>query len=328
MAIHLSPGEGFINLSGYKLSSWYIGLEPHRGTAGQSGVVCWGLNMRELTIEIDGLTFAGQEWGEPGKPPILALHGWLDNSASFFALAPRLKDVHLIAIDMAGHGKSSHRPGTAPYNIWEDVAEIFTVADQLGWERFTLLGHSRGAIISMLAAGTFPERISRLALIEGLLPEPAKLDEAPEQLARSILGLRARASKPLSIYADLPSAIKARERGMFPLSYAAAAALTERGVKGVPGGYQWSTDQRLLAPSAIKLTREHVEAFIKRITAPIKLILAESGIPQMFSGYQREVSVFPKVDVEIMPGGHHLHMEAEVDAVAASLNHFFEVTPV
>lgn len=281
---------------------------------------------REMVFEIDGLTFAAQEWGEPGRQPVLALHGWLDNSASFYALAPRLKDVHLIALDMAGHGKSAHRPGGAPYNIWEDVAEIFTIADQLGWERFTLLGHSRGAIISMLAAGTFPDRIERLALIEGLLPEPAKMEEAPAQLARSILDLRARAKKPLSIYKDLPSAIKARERGMFPLSYEAAAALTERGVKGVPGGYQWSTDQRLLAPSAFKLTREHVQSFIARITAPIKLILAEGGIPQRFSGYQREVSVFPKVDVEIMPGGHHLHMEAEVDAVAASLNRFFDAT--
>jgi pimeloyl-ACP methyl ester carboxylesterase len=282
---------------------------------------------RELTFEVDGLTFAAQEWGIPGKMPVLALHGWLDNSASFNALAPRLSDVHLIALDMAGHGQSSHRPGSAPYNIWEDVAEIFAIADKLQWERFTLLGHSRGAIISMLAAGTFPERISRLALIEGLLPEPARVDEAPQQLANSILRIRAQAEKPLSIYPDLVHAIKARERGFFPLSYAAAAALTERGVKGVPGGYQWSTDQRLLAPSAIKLTREHVQAFITRITAPIKLILAESGIPKMFAGFQREVSVFPTVDVEIMPGGHHLHMENEVEAVAASLNRFFAESP-
>lgn len=282
---------------------------------------------RDLKFEIDGLTFAAQEWGEPGLSPVLGLHGWLDNSASFYALAPRLQGVHLVAIDMAGHGQSSHRPGAAPYNLWEDVAEIFAVADQLQWDKFTLLGHSRGAIISMLAAGTFPERVSRVALIEGLLPEPTRMEDAPEQLARSILGVRAQANKPLSLYKDLPSAIQARERGMFPLSYEAAAALTQRGIKSVTGGYQWSTDRRLLAPSAIKLTREHVQAFIARINAPIKLILAESGIPKMFSGFQREVSVFPQVDVEIMPGGHHLHMEAEVDAVAASLNRFLDGAP-
>lgn len=278
---------------------------------------------RELSFDIDGLTFAAQEWGEPGNLPVLALHGWLDNSASFFALAPRLANVHLIAIDMAGHGQSSHRPGSAPYNIWEDVAEIFAIADKLQWQKFTLLGHSRGAIISMLAAGTFPERISRLALVEGLLPEPALVEDAPEQLALSIQGVRARAGKPLSIYPDLALAIKARERGMFPLSYTAAAALTERGVKPVAGGFQWSTDQRLLAPSSIKLTREHIQAFVARIKAPIKLILGQDGIPSMFANYRREVAIYPKVDVEMMSGGHHLHMESEVDAVAASLNVFF-----
>lgn len=280
---------------------------------------------RELKFDIDGLTFAAQEWGEPGKLPVLALHGWLDNSASFYALAPRLTNVHLVAVDMAGHGQSSHRPGSAPYNIWEDVAEIFAIADKLQWEKFTLLGHSRGAIISMLAAGTFPQRISHLALVEGMLPEPAHIEDAPEQLARSISGVRAQAQKPLSVYKDLSLAIKARERGMFPLSHNAAKALTERGVKPVFGGFHWSTDQRLLAPSSIKLSREHVQAFVARITAPIKLILAEDGIPKMFANFRREVAIFPQVDVEVMSGGHHLHMEAEVDAVAASLNDFLSL---
>lgn len=279
---------------------------------------------RELTFEIDGLKFAAQEWGEPGQSPVLALHGWLDNSASFFALAPRLKGVHLIAIDMAGHGQSSHRPGSASYNIWEDVAEIFAIADSLGWQRFSLLGHSRGAIISMLAAGTFPQRIFKLALIEGLLPELAKAEEAPDQLARSIQGVRSQLLKPLKIYPDVNVAVKARELGMFPLSNAAATALIQRGVKSVDGGFQWSTDQRLLAPSSFKLTDKHVYAFLARVTAPIKLILAQQGIPKMYPAFYEKVSQFPRVDIEMMQGGHHLHMEAEVDSVAACLNNFFE----
>jgi pimeloyl-ACP methyl ester carboxylesterase len=226
---------------------------------------------------------------------------------------------------MAGHGQSGHRPGSSPYNIWEDVAEIFAIADQLGWDKFALLGHSRGAIIAMLAAGTFPERISHLALIEGLLPEPARIEEAPEQLANSIKITRALSAKPLSTYPDIETATQARERGMFPLSRSAALALTERGLAPIAGGYRWSTDQRLLAPSAVKLTREHIQAFIARIQAPIKLILGQEGIPKRFANYRREVSVFSQVDVVSIPGGHHLHMEQEVAAVAPLLNEFFHV---
>lgn len=280
---------------------------------------------RERRFEIDGLNFAAQEWGEKNEAPVLALHGWLDNSASFDALAARLKGLNVVALDLAGHGKSGHRAGTAPYNIWEDVAEIFALADQLGWERFTLLGHSRGAIISVLAAGTFPERIERLALIEGLWPEPHYPSDAPEQLARSIVEGRALANRPLTLYPDLERATMARERGMFPLSREAARALTERGLKQVEGGYCWSTDQRLLAPSAVKLTQEHVEAFSARISAPIKLVLGEEGIPKLFPNYTEALPMFPNLDLDVVPGGHHLHMEQEVDSVADILRPFLKL---
>lgn len=277
---------------------------------------------RELRLDLDGQSFAAQEWGAPGQMPVLALHGWLDNSASFYALAPKLKGMHLVALDLAGHGHSDHRPGGGPYNIWEDVAEIFAVADHLGWSRFALMGHSRGAMISLLAAGTFPARISHLALIEGLWPEPPTAADAPEQLARSIEQGRPAARKPLRVYQDFDHVVRARERGMFPLSYPAALALSERGVRSVDEGFSWSTDQRLFAPSAVKMTLEHIQAFIQRIEAPIKVILAEQGIPKMFPHYQEALELFAPLDFTLLPGGHHLHMEEQADQVATILQEF------
>jgi pimeloyl-ACP methyl ester carboxylesterase len=282
---------------------------------------------KQLSFTIDGLQFAAQEWGEKGQLPVLALHGWLDNSASFVALATKLKDVHLIAVDMAGHGQSSHRHGAAPYNIWEDVAEIFSIADQLGWQEFALLGHSRGGIIATIAAGTFPKRITHLALIEGILPDPSRAEDAPKQLALSIKGVMQQAAKPLSLYADIASAIAARERGMFRLSYAAAKALTERGLKTVKGGFCWSTDQRLLAPSAVKYLPEQMAAFIAQIDAPIKLIIAKEGMPKFYPLYNTHLEKFPQIDIHICSGSHHLHMEQEVDAVAVVLNELFAMRP-
>ncbi len=280
---------------------------------------------KQLTLEVDGLTFAAQEWGARGNLPVLALHGWLDNSASFITLAAKLKDINLVAVDMAGHGQSSHRHGAAPYNIWEDVAEIFAIADQLGWQEFALLGHSRGGIIATIAAGTFPKRITHLALIEGILPEPSRPEDAPKQLALSIKGVKAQAVKPLSLYPDLSSAIAARERGMFPLSYAAAKVLAERGIKAVPGGFNWSTDQRLLAPSAVKYSLEQTAAFVALIEAPIKLILGDTGLPKIFPSYETYLDKFPQIAVHLISGSHHLHMEEEADSVAALFNSFFAV---
>jgi len=162
-----------------------------------------------------------------------------------------------------------------------------------------------------------------LGLVEGLLPEPAHPEDAPKQLANAIQGLRVQQQKKRSIYPDINLAIKARERGMFPLGYAAAKALTERGVVAQEGGVSWSTDPRLLAPSMIKLSREQLHAFINQVNAPIKLLLAENGLPKLYANYLHEVNQFPQVDYELLPGGHHFHMEQEVDVIAEKLNAFF-----
>lgn len=278
---------------------------------------------RELRFTVNGMQFAAQEWGDSTQLPVIALHGWLDNAASFFALAPRLKNVHIVAFDMAGHGQSEHRPGQMAYTPWDDINDLLAVADYLGWERFVLLGHSRGAIIGTLAAGAFSERFIALGLVEGLLPEPASPEEAPKQLASAINGLRVQQQKTPSIYPDIKIAIKARERGMFPLGHTAATALTERGVVAQASGVSWSTDPRLLAPSVIKLSREQLHAFVNNVQAPIKLLLAEDGLPKLYVNYMKEIAQFINIDYELLPGGHHLHMEQEVDLVAEKLNEFF-----
>lgn len=278
---------------------------------------------KELRFTINGIDFAAQEWGTNGKLPVLALHGWLDNSASFNKIAPHLKNLHLVALDLAGHGQSGPRPGQAAYTFWDDINDIFAVADHLGWQRFALLGHSRGAIIGTLAAGTFPERFIGLGLVEGVLPEPAPPQEAPLQLASAIEGLRALRHKKPSIYPDLEIAIKARERGIFPLSYEAAKALTLRGVVSKQEGFSWSTDPRLMAPSVLKMSREQLAAFLARVDAPVKLLLANEGLPKLYENYMHEVQQFPQLDYELLDGGHHLHMEQQSGLIAEKLNFFF-----
>jgi pimeloyl-ACP methyl ester carboxylesterase len=278
---------------------------------------------RELEINVNGMRFAAQEWGTPDQLPVLALHGWLDNSASFFALAPRLKNLHIVAVDMAGHGRSDPRPGQGSYTLWDDINDVLAIADYFGWERFALLGHSRGAIISTLTAGAFPVRILCMGLIEGFLPDPAPPEDAPMQLAKAIEGLRQQQKKVPSVYPNLAAAIKARERGMFPVGYEAAKALTERGIRVQSQGFSWSTDPRLLAPSIVRLSHEQLAAFVANPSVPMKLLLATEGLPKLYENYLQKLARFPQVKYELMEGGHHLHMEQQVDLVAASLNEFF-----
>ena len=64
------------------------------------------MRARERTFDLRGLRVAAIEWGADGARPVLALHGWLDNAASFARLATLLDRLHLVAIDLPGHGRS------------------------------------------------------------------------------------------------------------------------------------------------------------------------------------------------------------------------------
>ena len=277
----------------------------------------------EIEFEVNGMQFSALTWGKPGNKPILALHGWLDNAASFFRIGPLLKDYYLVAVDMAGHGKTAHRAGTFAYHCFDDIRDIFSIADYFGWEQFALLGHSRGAILSALAAGTFPERITHLGLIEGLLLEGIEPEKSPHQLAAAIKGLDYQTNKTLTLYSDIKTAITARERGLFPLSHAAAKAITERGLKNQGDGFFWSTDPRLLAPTPVKLTYEQFDSFIRNIRAKSLLIMGKKGLPASYARYLSEVANYSFIETHEMNGGHHLHMEDDAEKVAGILQDFF-----
>ncbi len=278
---------------------------------------------REVSFNVCGRTIAGQEWGQVGDKPIIALHGWLDNSASYNRLAPLLKHCHIIALDMAGHGKSDYREPGSPYNVWQDVSEVFEIANQLQWQEFSLIGHSRGAMTSVLAAGTFPERIQHLALIDGLRPGTVDANQAPQQLAKSIIDTQRIGQRGVAIYPDRESAVAMRQRSEIPISITMAETLATRGVKEVEDGFVWASDPQLRSASAVKLTGEQADAFIDRITAQTSLIIAEDGLPRIKEFIKSAVSRHPQIQTHYLPGGHHLHMEDNVEGVAEVFNKFF-----
>lgn len=286
---------------------------------------CLGLGSKTLVdfterqFTLEHLTIGARVWGL-GKPnKVLALHGWLDNCASFNQLAPLL-DAEVVALDLAGHGLSGHRNHLAPYNIWEDVVEIFAVADQLGWDEFSLLGHSRGAMVAMVAAGAWPRRVSTLILLDGIWPDPTEEERAPKQLGRSVRQMLSPNRKKATVYESWDKAIVARMNSFWPINRESSEALAERGLIARDGGYVWRADPKLQLPSAVKLTQGQIHAFVHEITAQCLLVLAEQGIMTKFEGLTQELSHFPKVEVKTVPGSHHFHMEGAAAIIATAIN--------
>jgi len=276
----------------------------------------------ERRFRITGLTLAAQVWGATGERPVLAAHGWLDNAGTFDLLAPKLLGCEIVALDLAGHGLSDSRSADSAYNIWQDVGDLCDVADELGWQRCTLLGHSRGAAISMLFAATFPERVDRLVLLEGGLPITAEAEEAPEGLAQALREARALRGKAGRVFATRAMAIAERASGFSKVTPAAAEVLARRSLREVPGGFQWHADQRLKAQSELRLTPEQVRAFARRVTAPVLLVYASQS---PFSGrplYREMPKLFANIEVGEVPGGHHCHLEGAEAAIAERVRRF------
>ncbi|HBO15754.1 MAG TPA: alpha/beta hydrolase [Porticoccaceae bacterium] len=276
----------------------------------------------ELAIRSRGLSLAAKEWGSPDSRPVIALHGWLDNAATFDRMLPSMSDLHVVALDAAGHGLSDFRSDDASYDIWLDVADVIAVADHMGWDRFTLLGHSRGAIVAVLVAGSFPDRVSHLAMIDGHVPIPATEHNAARQIAKAIRDHRRFGNASPSFFSSFERAVHARSNGFLALQLDAAEILAQRGVRQSERGFYWHNDQRLKGTSSIKFTREQLQSFLAAVSAPTLLIQAQQSI---FTRDDKEAELFASIiglQIVDMAGGHHLHLESQHARVAQEISRF------
>lgn len=264
----------------------------------------------EQRIELSHhLSLTAQIWGEPSAPSLLALHGWLDNAGSYAFLAPLLAaDRRVIALELPGHGHSSHLPAGINYHYVDYVSAVIAAADALRLERYTLLGHSLGAGIASLVAAAKPQSIEHLYLIEGLGPLG---DDGSHTLQRfrDAFAAPATAGKSLRVFRDIDQAVSARTLAS-GLRADLARPIVERGLAKTEEGYRWRSDPRLTRPSAVRLGEGQIRALIAGIEAPTSLLLSNPATPYLPSVMMQErASLLPRIKIDAMDGGHHLHLE-------------------
>ena len=280
------------------------------------------MQARDVVIELANLRLAARAWGEPSLPRMLALHGWLDNAASFDAIAPLLCDkFHIVALDLPGHGRSDHRPPGTWYHFVDSVGDVAAAADALNWNNFSLLGHSLGGGIATLLAAAFPKRIDHLYLIDALGPLTTDAEQTPALLQRALEQRSGLSSKTLRVFATESEAAKARQEATW-LSFEAAQILVSRGLDAIPGGYRWSSDPRLRLASPQRFTEPQMLAIVKAIRAPTLVILAQPLAPFLPEALiQKRIENVADIEVIKLPGSHHIHLE-DPQPVAAAIRAF------
>jgi pimeloyl-ACP methyl ester carboxylesterase len=276
---------------------------------------------RDCSLELRGQQLVWREWGNPDAPAVIALHGWLDNAASFDALAVCLDEVRLIAVDLPGHGLSDHRPPSATYNIWDDVPDLSLLADTLGLDRYRVIAHSRGAVIATILAAAEPERVRSLVLLDGMFAPPFDPADTAELLQQFVHDHGRRLFGEGKLFRSIDEAIAARCKasGIDPR---AARQLVSRSLKAVDGGYRWRTDPRLRYASALRFSEANSRSILGSVRAPSLLITASRGFEARYREHPL-LDALPGLQRLSVDGCHHCHMLEQASQIATEIRHFW-----
>ncbi|WP_156215870.1 alpha/beta fold hydrolase [Actinomadura litoris] len=122
----------------------------------------------EFDITTTGTTIHGRRGGD--GPPVLLLHGIPETHLMWHRVAPALAERHtVVAADLRGYGDSGTPPSTpdhAPYAMREIARDQVEVMRALGFDRFGVVGHDRGARCAYRMALDHPAAVDRLAVLD------------------------------------------------------------------------------------------------------------------------------------------------------------------
>ena len=275
-----------------------------------------GATDRYLTI--DGLRFHCAEWGAPAAPVLLALHGLRSYAQTFEGVGRALGGRwRVLALDQRGRGRTDWDP-RGDYYAQRYVADLEAAVEQLGLERFHLLGHSMGGTHAILYAARHPERVASLVL-EDIGPGSSAGGAGAERIKREL------AATPMH-FADRDAA-RAYWRTVRPnVTDAAIESRVEHSMRRLDDGrYTWRHDQQGIArarldpdPSRIPDLWPSVDA----IACPTLLVRGAVSDFLRADTAARMVERNPRIRLhEIAGAGHYVH-DDQPEAFVAALSDF------
>lgn len=267
---------------------------------------------KERRLEIPGLEVAAKVWGDDSGRPVVAMHGWLDNAGSFDALIPLLGEgLQIAAIDLPGHGRSEGRDLASAYHFVDWAGVAVQVADALGWENFSILGHSMGAAIASLVAPVAGGRVERMVFLDGIGPWSNPESEVVDQLIKGLAEEALLRDKGRRRYESADDMIAALSKSRSDVSTERLRLLLKRSARrSQDGRWTFSHDQKLQAASRIRLTEGQVLAFLEAIECAVLLVRPRWGWPVEEAVIKRRVEAIDDLQIVEVEGGHHVHLEA------------------
>ncbi len=223
------------------------------------------------------------DWGNPGAPPLILLHGGRDHCRNWDWVARELlRDFHVVAPDLRGHGDSAWSP-SGDYSMSAFVYDLAQLIHGRARAPVSIVGHSLGGAIALRYAGAFPENVERLVAIEGLGPSPAMLARrgertVAERLRSWVEAERALAGRLPRRYGSIEEALERMQAENRHLTHDQAGHLTVHGMsQNEDGTYGWKFDNYVRSFSPADLTAPELEQLWANIVCPTLLIYGQES---------------------------------------------------
>ncbi|MDF9432238.1 alpha/beta hydrolase [Cupriavidus gilardii] len=287
---------------------------------------------RSIDVETDSEVRIHAVVGGDG-PPLLLLHGHPQTHAIWHKVAPTLAQrFTVVACDLRGYGDSSKPAGTADHGNYSKrtmARDALRVMQSLGFERFRVLAHDRGARVAHRLGMDHPAAVERMVLLD-IAPTLAMYEQTTEAFARAYwhwffliqpapLPERLIEADPSRYIRDL---MGGRSAGLSPFD---PRALREyERCAALPGAaHGVCEDYRAAAGIDLDHDRADREAG-KRLTMPLLVLWGEQGVVhRCFQPLQEWQRVAADVDGGPLPCGHYIAEEAP-DALLARTLPFLE----
>jgi haloacetate dehalogenase len=264
-------------------------------------------------------------------PPLLLLHGYPQTHAIWHKIAPRLAEqVTVVATDLRGYGRSSKPiglPDHSNYSKREMAADQVEVMCQLGFEKFNLCGHDRGARVAHRLALDHPASVEQLAVLD-ISPTLTMYEQTsmafatiyyhwffliqPSPHPENLIGADA--------IAYLEHKISSGSAGMNP--FMPEALESYRSAFTPEAVHATCEDYRASASIDLEHDREDRTAG-KKLTMPLLALWGKNGaIEKCFHPLEDWQEVAEDVRGKALPGGHYLAEELPDQTLEALLGFF------
>jgi len=286
---------------------------------------------RHKTVDSRGLAIHYLEWGDPAGEPIILVHGFLDQAHSWKIFVAELiaqtrRPLWIIAPDCRGHGDSGWVGAGGYYHFPDYVFDLDCVIRNLGITRFCLVGHSMGGTISFLYAGTFPERLAKLVLIEGVGPLGMEFADAPPRMAGWIGELHDRGRNHFREYTSIEAGANQLQQTNPRLRKEFAIDLARAGMRqNDKGKWIWKFDplHRTAAPQPFYTAQ--ALAFFRRIECPVLIVDGhESRQNRRTDKQERYDAIRHHRMARIARAGHMVHQD-NPEELAKTVANFLEL---